>query len=182
MTSHSLSDGQQSFQSVITVTDEISLKGVQAGVGLVMATIPALLLFCMYWNTYHNNSHRCLDIFRGCFLWPIFVTMVILCLIICCGIIIGGLLNADFCSGGYDQSPDSTIIEILDNQGTDPNSHCVCDQCEYNFMPFVIHFLQGLVNSAGRDHTTEYRRPGSISCTRRSPFSLSTMTGSPTKT
>jgi hypothetical protein len=35
---------------------------------------------------------------------------------------VGGIVNADFCSGGDDLSPDSTLIEIMDQKGIDRES------------------------------------------------------------
>ena len=123
----SLIDGQETCVDVHSVTEEISFRGLQVGVGLLMTIVPTLLLVCLSWTVLHGNTRNAtyastIQRLRSCVLWPIFVVLVIACIAVGCAISIGGLLNADFCSGGADKSPDSTIIEIMNNRELDPDS------------------------------------------------------------
>lgn len=123
----SLIDGQETCVDVHTVTEEISLQHLQVGVGLLMTIVPTLLLGCLYWTVLHGNTRNAtyssvIRRLRSCVFFPIFVLLVIVCIVVGCSISIVGLLNADFCSGGADKSPDSTIIEIMNKRGLDPDS------------------------------------------------------------
>ncbi|CAB9511836.1 expressed unknown protein [Seminavis robusta] len=118
-----LMDGQQTCVDVKATTDEINLRGVQWGVGLVMTIVPTLLLGCLWWTVsppprkHQQQMNAC----RTWFIVPLFSLLVVLSFVLCSAICIAGLVNADFCSGGEDLSPDSTILNVLIEQGSDPD-------------------------------------------------------------
>jgi hypothetical protein len=51
------------------------------------------------------------------FFQPLFIFLTILAYILCSAILIAASANADFCSGGEENSPDSTVEDILFNLG-----------------------------------------------------------------
>jgi hypothetical protein len=67
-----------------------------------------------------NNSGKdcCTSL---CFV-PSFVILVILLILFTGAYAIGGIVNADFCHGGADLTPESTLIEIMQHKGIDQRS------------------------------------------------------------
>jgi hypothetical protein len=61
----------------------------------------------------------CSHLFLSWLVQPFFVLWIILSYIFCAGLALSATLNADFCSGGPDQTPDSTILLSLENSGID---------------------------------------------------------------
>ncbi|CAB9528074.1 expressed unknown protein [Seminavis robusta] len=120
----SLGDGQQTCLNVKETTDEIDLRVLQWVVGVIFAFIPAVLYGCFWWMMYQPTSERNAKV-EVCTTWfalPLVSLLVVLSIIACSAICVAGLMNSDFCSGGEDQTPDSTIIRIMIEQGSDPDS------------------------------------------------------------
>jgi len=48
---------------------------------------------------------------------PLFAVWIVMSYLFCSGLAVSASANADFCAGGADQTPDSTILEIITNAG-----------------------------------------------------------------
>jgi hypothetical protein len=86
-----------------------------------------------------NNSGKdfCTSL---CFV-PFFVIMVVLLIIFTGSFAIGGILNADFCNGGEDLTPESSVVEIMQTRGIDPSS------ITYRAVAYVVHVrFKGLLS------------------------------------
>ena len=53
---------------------------------------------------------------------PLFIVWIVLSYVLCAGLAISASANADFCSGGPDQTPDSTLLMSAQNAGLKENS------------------------------------------------------------
>jgi hypothetical protein len=67
-----------------------------------------------------NNSGKdsCTSL---CFV-PFFAILVLLLILFTGGFAIGGIMDADFCHGGEDLTPESTLMEIMQYKGIDQSS------------------------------------------------------------
>jgi hypothetical protein len=125
-----ITNGQETCVKVMSVTKSIDLTSEQWAVGLIMTIIPAMLLGCLWWRVYGKNNmapemNRC----RTWFIFPLFVLMIMLSIISCGGVVIGTLMNSDFCSAGGDEytfigltGPDVSVLNILLERGSNPRS------------------------------------------------------------
>ena len=97
------------------------------------------------------------------FVLPIFIIMVVFAYSFASAILIAASGNADFCSGGAQQNPDVTVIEILQNMGHEPDSllvravqyyvgQCVSDD-PFAFISYYAEELQG-----ARENITEFAK------------------------
>lgn len=69
---------------------------------------------CAAWVDYDMPKFRCL---LSWLILPLFVLQVLFSYIASATLLIAASANADFCSGGSDQTPDGTVLEILSKQG-----------------------------------------------------------------
>jgi hypothetical protein len=134
-------DAQETCVNVIDVTESIDLTGVQWAVGLTTTIIPAMVLGCLWWRVYGKNDmapemNRC----RTWFIFPLFVLMIMISIILCSCILVGGLLNADFCSGEGNENefitgvtgPDASVLRIMLEKGYSPRSF------EFRAMAYMV--------------------------------------------
>ena len=77
--------------------------------------IPSFLLVgvIMAWCDASIGVFTCL---LSWFMMPLFILLTILSIVACAAISAGAVTNADFCSGGESQTPDGTILDILNSQ------------------------------------------------------------------
>lgn len=152
----SLVEGQQNCLEIQDATQTVDLTGIQMGIGIIVTLIPALALACLYHSINQHeeqqqqsqqsqqaqrrrssmkeaaaNTHVN-DSCRTWFVWPTFLILTLICIGAGSAMSIVGLLNSDFCLGGDDQTPDSTIMAVLEKQGTPPESF------EYRAIEFVV--------------------------------------------
>lgn len=102
--------------------ENISLGDWQALVILIpYILVPCLLLVgvALAWIDVDIPQVRCV---LSNFILPIFIIMVVFAYSFACGILIAASANADFCSGGAQQNPDVTVVQILQNLGNDPDT------------------------------------------------------------
>lgn len=129
-----LDKGAQTLDTVYVVTTTADIRALQAAMGVALTIVPALLLGCLYWNIDHGSHKRNAMVtnVRSCILWPIFIFQVTCSILFCVIISIVGILNSDFCSGGEDLSPDSTILEIVVQLGY------AQDSLEYRAVAYLV--------------------------------------------
>jgi len=111
--------------------------------------VPSFLLVgvLMAWCSVSNDIYDCL---LQWFFLPLLVIMTIASFVLASVISVAAVGNADFCSGGTDQSPDQTVFNILAAQGYDPNDMLIravtfyinqCMETENDPFGFIATYL-----------------------------------------
>ena len=124
--SEAISRAVEGAEEVEERTADINLENVAGLLILIFFTIIPSLLVAAAIMAHFDVDVPKFVCFINWFLLPIFIIMVLLCVIVACGMVASASANADFClPGGYpddpytEVSPDTTIKRILDRSGVD---------------------------------------------------------------
>lgn len=86
--------------------------GAAVGIMIPYYIVPALLMVTLIlgWTETYVEGYYC---FTTWFTMPFFIIMVIFCYVGCAWVVLATEGNADFCSGGVENTPDATVQNIL---------------------------------------------------------------------
>ena len=116
-----ITDGETTCENVSNGLDDVELRALQIGFGVPFTIVSFLMLLLMGATAmgFNNNAKNC---WTSWFITPLFIFLVMFLIILTMAFSIGGIVNADFCSGGSSQTPDETLINIMDTKGTSPET------------------------------------------------------------
>ncbi|CAB9521789.1 expressed unknown protein [Seminavis robusta] len=115
-----LEAGEERFRTLSDSLDDVDLMTLQISMGVGLILLPFVLLLIMI-AVASGVKNSCLQCFTF-FLIPLFVALILFLLIMTALAAISGILNADFCHSGFDNTHDSTLLEILTQSGSDRDS------------------------------------------------------------
>ena len=129
-----VADGEQICEDVSNGLSDVELRGLQIGFGIPLTIISftMLLLAGATAMGMGNNSTR-KDCLTSWFVMPLFIFILLFMVIMTMGFSIGGIVNADFCSGGASVTPDETLIEIMNKKGIPPET------VKYQVVSYVVN-------------------------------------------
>lgn len=128
-----VTEGEQVCNDVSDGLTDVELRRLQIGFGVPFSLVSLAMLLLMGATAMgmgKNNTTK--DCCTSWFVMPIFIFLLLFMVVMTMGFSIGGIVNADFCSGGASLSPDETLLEILDKKGIPPES------LKYQLVSYVI--------------------------------------------
>lgn len=128
-----VTEGEQVCNDVSDGLTDVELRRLQIGFGVPFSLVSLAMLLLMGATAMgmgKNNTTK--DCCTSWFVMPIFIFLLLFMVVMTMGFSIGGIVNADFCSGGSSLSPDETLLEILDKKGIPPET------LKYQLVSYVI--------------------------------------------
>lgn len=95
----------------------------------VFSSLMMLGTLAAHWD----RQHICFEFTLGHVVLPLFVVWIVASYLLCAGLALSASANADFCSGGAEESPDGTILLAVQNAGLDDTS------VEFEIARYYLH-------------------------------------------
>ena len=128
-----VSDGEQMCNDVSNGLTDVELRRLQIGFGVPFSVVSIVMLLLMGATAIGiGKTNTTKDCCTSWFVVPVFIFLLIFMVVMTMGFSIGGIVNADFCSGGSSLSPDDTIRQILSEKGIPPES------LKYQLVSYVL--------------------------------------------
>lgn len=129
-----VTDGEQVCENVSDGLSDVEVRGLQIGFGVPFSIVAFIMLLLMGSTALGmGNNGTTKDCCTSWFVLPLFIFLLIFMVIMTMGFSIGGIVNADFCSGGASVTPDETLIEIMDKKGIPRSS------LEFQIVNYVVN-------------------------------------------
>lgn len=119
-----LSEASGQSQTVVDAVGDVDLTDWHALLILIIFTLVPSLLVSAAILAHFDIESLCFYHVVDCFLLPLFIFMVVLCVAMSCTMLVGAAVNSDFCLPGgrpddpyTGDSPDASILRMLDAQG-----------------------------------------------------------------
>lgn len=127
-----LNDGENKTETLKETLAQVELKTLQMRVGVPLLVVGGLMILIMLFSSLGiSNSYTVC--FTAWILTPLFLLIVVVLCLWTAGMSVGGNVNADFCSGGQEKTPEATLLNIMENKGIQQDSF------KYREVDYVIH-------------------------------------------
>lgn len=101
----------------VTETDDIKIDDWQSLIIIIPFTIVSCFLMLVAGLAWKGREIRQVLCLTRWFVLPLFIFMIVAAFAVSAGVAIAASSNADFCSGGEEQSPAGTITNIFKEEG-----------------------------------------------------------------
>ena len=127
-----ITEGEEFCKNVSDGLTIAQMQKVQLGLGVPL-TIMGLLMILLMGATIKGPTNGAKHCCTAWFVTPVFVFVTLFVILLFMGLSIGATVNSDFCSGGADETPESTLLQTMDAKGINPGS------LKYKAVDYLIH-------------------------------------------
>ena len=127
-----ITSGEETCSNVANGLDSVELRALQWSFGIPFTILPLIMLALLAVAAMGSKNSGIECCISYCLL-PVFALLVALLVLMTAGFSIGGIVNADFCSGGDSLSPDETLLLIMAKKGIEQGS------MEYQMVQYLVN-------------------------------------------